>query len=68
MQMIPVASSNLAAVGYDEQSATLYIQFHSGRYMYFDVPVQVFQGLLSAPSKGKYHHQYIKNVYRYQRY
>jgi len=68
MNMVPVDSSNLAAVGYDESASILYITFNNGwRYMYFDVPSEIYRGLLNASSKGKYHHAYIKNAYRCQR-
>jgi hypothetical protein len=64
--MIPVDSSNLSSVGYD--NGNLYISFHSGStYRYFNVPESVYHELLSASSKGKYHAAYIKNSYRYQR-
>lgn len=67
--MIPVNSSNLAAVDYDEVTQTLYIQFHSGgRYKYFNVPAYIYQGLLNADSKGKYHHAHIKYAYRFMRF
>ncbi len=66
--MIPVNSRNLAAVDYDEESRTLFIWFQSGgRYKYFDVPEEIFHGLLNAGSKGKYFHAHIKNTYRYVR-
>jgi len=67
MQMIPVGSSNLVAVGYDSNSATLRVQFKSGVYDYYHVPAPVYQGLLNAGSKGSYHHDNIKNVYGYSR-
>lgn len=66
MRMIPVRSSNLVAVGYDEETKKLYIQFHSGTYVYTNVPKHVYDGLMSAPSHGEYHAAHIKNVYRYQ--
>ena len=66
MQMIPVSSSNLSSVGYE--NGTLYIAFNSGgMHAYFDVPLSVYQGLMAASSKGGYHARYIKNVYSYQR-
>ncbi len=63
MQMIPVSSSNLVAVGYDDSSTTLRVQFKSSVYDYHGVPKSIFDGLLSAPSKGKYHHAYIKKLF-----
>lgn len=66
MQMIPVSSSNLSSVGYE--NGTLYIAFHSGGlYSYAGVPESIYHGLLNASSKGKYFHAYIKGVYPYQR-
>ncbi|MGY8614973.1 KTSC domain-containing protein [Bacillus velezensis] len=67
MNLIPVNSSNLRAVGYEPQSEVLRIVFKSGTYDYFDVPKGVYDGLMSAPSKGRYHHAFIKNSYRYAR-
>ena len=66
--MDKVNSSNLRAVGYNPMTETLTIQFHSGSiYEYYHVPLYVYTGLMSAPSKGKYHHRHIKNSYRYHR-
>ena len=66
MNMIPVNSSNLSAVGYD--GSTLRISFHSGGvYDYYNVPASVYEDLMNAPSKGKYHAAYIKGYYRYAR-
>lgn len=64
--MIPVKSSNLVAVSFANN--TLHIRFHSGRlYVFFNVPQAVFEGLMSAPSKGKYFHSHIRDRYSYQR-
>lgn len=60
LTMIPVSSSNLVAVGYDHASQTLRVQFNSGTYDYFFVPVHLYQGLLNASSKGSYLDTYIK--------
>ncbi|MDM8127586.1 KTSC domain-containing protein [Paraclostridium benzoelyticum] len=67
MQMIPVSSSNLVSVGYDPQSMTLRVQFNSGTYDYYNVPKNIFDGLLAATSKGSYHHSFIKNSFRFKR-
>lgn len=64
MNMIPVNSSNISSVGYE--NGTLYIAFHSGGlYAYSNVPEIVFNELLNAPSKGEYFHAYIKKHYAY---
>lgn len=66
--MIPVNSSNLAAVGYNTNSQELTIRFHSGGvYTYLGVPQNIHSGLISAASKGRYHHQFIKNSYPHRR-
>lgn len=66
MNMMPVSSSNLAAVGYDGRN--LYVEFHSGwLYEYANVPRNVYESLLSADSKGKFLHYYIKGNYSYRR-
>ena len=66
MQMIPVSSSNLSSVGYE--NGTLYIRFHNGSlYSYSNVPASVYQGLMSASSHGQYFAAYIKKCYPYRK-
>ena len=66
--MVMVNSSNLYAVDYNPSTETLTIQFRSGRvYEYYNVPLTIYEGLLNAPSKGKFHHEYIKYSYYYNR-
>jgi hypothetical protein len=66
MERTPVDSSNISSIGYDEDSNTLEIEFHSGAvYQYFDVPLNVCQGIIEAGSKGQYLAHHIKGHYRY---
>lgn len=66
MNLTPVSSSNLSAVGYE--SGTLYVSFHNGGYYsYNNVPEYVFHELLNAPSKGVYFSENIKNSYTFTR-
>ncbi len=66
MEMIPVSSSNLRAVGYDAINLFLDIKFHEGHvYRYFNVPLNIYNGLMSAVSHGKYFDQYIKGFFRF---
>ena len=66
MERIPVTSSNIASIGFDEDSSTLEIEFNSGAvYQYFDVPLVVYEGMIEADSKGQYLAQHIKGQYRY---
>ena len=68
MNWSPLTSSNLLRVRYDENTSTLEVEFHGGRvYQYFDVPQQVFEGLISADSHGRFFHSQIRGHYRYAR-
>jgi len=68
MQRKAVESSNIAEIGYHQESATLEILFRTGRmYQYFDVPLKVYQGLVHADSCGRYLNREIKGQYRYAR-
>ncbi|MFT4907566.1 MAG: hypothetical protein ACI978_001649 [Oleispira sp.] len=68
MEMIIVDSSNVAEIGYDEESSTLQIEFKNGTiYQYFDVPDDLFEGLRTADSVGGYLAANIKGVYRYSK-
>lgn len=63
-----VTSSNIASIGYDENTSTLEIEFLNNTiYQYFDVPQQVYGGIMSADSHGQYLAQNIKGVYRYSK-
>ncbi len=66
MNMIPVSSSNISSIGY--QNGTLYVSFHSGGlYAYSGVPESVYRGLMSASSHGSYLASHVKGVYPYRR-
>jgi hypothetical protein len=59
--MVPVHSTNLAAVGYDPTAATLFVQFNNGTvYRYLRVPVAVYEGLMTASSHGKFFNRYVR--------
>ena len=64
IQMLAVQSSMMTAVGYDAQNKTLRIRFiQDADYDYSGVPPEIYQSLLSAESKGKYYHRYIKGLF-----
>jgi hypothetical protein len=66
MELNPVSSSNIAAVGYDEEKKELTIQFHSGgTYVYDDVEKEVHQKMLLAGSVGQYFQQNVKPFYSF---
>jgi hypothetical protein len=67
-EMSPVQSSNVASIGYDTQTQTVYIQYSIGSiYIYKGVPQFEFDNLRVAPSIGSHLHRYFKNVYAYER-
>jgi hypothetical protein len=67
-QMIPVSSSNIESIGYDEQNEQVYVRFLNGTlYVYKGVPLHEFENLRGAPSLGSYLHRNYKNVYPYER-
>lgn len=65
MNRIAVASSTIRAVGYDEHSQTLEVEFKSGGiYQYKGLPKSVYDRFKAAPSKGKFLAQFIKGKYQ----
>ena len=68
MRRKKVKSTNLKSVGYDSSSHTLEIEFRSGDvYHYTGVPAGAHLALLSAPSVGRYHAQFIKGHFDYRK-
>ena len=68
MEMISVVSSNVAEIGYDEETEEVHVRFSSNTlYCYKGVSKMEFEGLLNAPSIGSYLHRNFKNVYPYER-
>jgi hypothetical protein len=66
--MIPVESSNIAAVGHDPKTNELHVYFKSGtQYVHSDVPRALYQNMLQAPSKGKYHAERIKGTFPHRK-
>lgn len=66
MERTAVSSSNISSIGYDQESNTLEVEFHSGAvYQYFDVPLNIYQEFMAADSKGQYFAQHIKGYFRY---
>ena len=65
-EFIPVESSNIEGVAYDQEQHTLYVVFRNGsRYYYRSVPETVFSDLMNAPSKGRYLNAAIVGRYSY---
>jgi len=59
-----VISSALAHIRYSQDTRELEIRFVNGRtYRYFEVPLEVYERLKSAPSKGAFFNTHIKDSY-----
>jgi hypothetical protein len=66
MNINSVVSAPLVAVGYDETSEVLQLEFRShGVYRYFGVPGSVYAALVAAPSKGRYFSGAIRGHFPY---
>ena len=68
LQRQPVESTSIASVGYQADGGTLEIEFRNGAvYRYAEVPVEIFEQMLVAKSKGQYLHRFIRGLYGYER-
>lgn len=68
IKRIPVASSNIASIGYDKEAQILEVEFHHGAiYRYIDVPEKVYEELMSSPSQGAYFMNELKDKFKYQK-
>ncbi len=66
--MIPVVSSNVESIGYDESTQTLRVRFLTGTtYDYKNVLSMEFEQLKNAQSVGSYLNRNIKGNYAYER-
>lgn len=66
--MTYVDSSNIEQIGYDSDNMELHVLFkNAALYVYTDVPVQIFEELLVAPSKGSFLNREVKGVYNYDK-
>lgn len=63
MNYIRVRSSNIEAVGYEDDSQTLGVRFQAGgEYHYSGVTQSIYDGLISASSVGRYFDRYVKKA------
>ena len=63
-----VESSNLEAIGHDEESKTLVIKFKNGAvYSYSDVPAEILEDTLTSSSAGAFFSKNIAKSFSYKR-
>ena len=66
--MIKVESSNINAVGYDTSFGGLVVEYKNGnKYMYEKVPMEVYENLLKAESKGRFINESVKGKFEYKK-
>lgn len=64
LAMLPVNSSMAKAIGYNNESQTLQVEFHSGAvYQYSDVDSETWESLQAADSTGRFFNSEIKGNY-----
>ena len=64
MEMTPVTSSLIKAVGYDDEKEELHVQFHKGgEYTYRGVTRPVYEAMMEAQSVGVFFLRNIKANY-----
>jgi len=68
MKPIAVESTTLATVAYDANGKLLQLEFRDRTgYQFFEVPADVHEALLHAPSKGSYFNSAIRGRFTYAR-
>ena len=64
MDRTRVRSSNISSIGYEANSRTLEVEFHSGSiYQYNRVPESVYEALMDARSHGAYFNDQVRDNY-----
>jgi hypothetical protein len=59
-----IISTDLKSVGYDAVAHVLEVELQTGPiFRYFDVPLSVYETLMSAPSKGRYFNDNVQGKY-----
>lgn len=61
VDMAPVKSSNISAIGYDSDASRLYVQFkNGGSYVYHGIEPAQHAELIKAKSVGSHLHAHVK--------
>jgi hypothetical protein len=61
MLLVPIASTNLTAIGYDPDTMTMQIAFKNGSlYSYSNVEPETYGSLMAASDPGRYFAEVIK--------
>lgn len=68
MQRLPVESSDIVSVGYDQTSRVLEVEFRGSRvYQYLEVTPDIYENFMKAQSYGVFFYGSINGRYRYRK-
>lgn len=67
VEMKPVSSSNIKAIGYDPATKEMHIDFGESKYAYDNVPPSAHAAILAAGSVGKHFHANIKGKFGHRK-
>lgn len=67
VEMIPVESSNIEAIGYKDWNKELYVKYKSGTYIYHNVKKKLYEDLMKSESKGRFMNENIKANHTYNK-
>lgn len=62
MEMKPVVSSNIKAIGYDPATRVMAVQFANGTYHYDDVGQEQHDAFVAAESIGSHFHKNFRSL------
>ena len=61
-------SSNIKHIAYQPFTKVMQVSFLNGRiYWYYNVPREIYDNFIKAPSKGKYFWSSVKDKFTYKR-
>jgi hypothetical protein len=65
IEMIPVVSKNVEAIGYGPETQTLAVKFIDGQHTYFvhDFDPADWEAFQAAESKGKFYYSQVRRRY-----
>jgi hypothetical protein len=68
VKMTPVQSSNLSAIGYDDDKKEMHVQFKNGQtYVYAGVEPHHHRGLVGAESVGRHFAQHVTGKFAHRK-
>ena len=53
MKMVSVESSHIKAIGYDEATQVMRVEYTQASYEYSNVPKNIYEQIMNADSKGR---------------